>query len=881
MVTVLSPAHPLALPAGASPDDVFEAFERYAADRGLTLYDHQTEAALAIVGGEHVVLATPTGSGKSLVAVAAHAAALARGARTYYTAPVKALVSEKFFDLAAVFGAANVGMITGDVSINSSAPIICCTAEILASQTLRGQLTTGSGTGENDADIVVVADEFHFYADPQRGAAWQIPLLDLPGAQFVLMSATLGDTSAITADLERRTGRSAQVITHTERPVPLTFTYSTEPLTELVAELLTTHRAPVYIVHFTQAAALERAQALTSIQVTTKEQRKAIADALAGERFAGGFGQTLSRLLRLGIGVHHAGMLPRYRRLVERLVQAGHLRVVCGTDTLGVGVNMPIRTVLLTSLVKFDGERQRHLSAREFHQIAGRAGRAGFDTVGDVVVQAPDHVIENAKALAKAGDDERKRRKIVRKRAPDGQVNWTDKTFERLRDSEPEPLIPRFTVTHAMVLAALERPGDPVARLARLLTTTHDAIRRDPATGEDRPAHAANPHLRRAVAIYRSLRQAGLIEHIPRQRTQPGEPTVRLVAEMPDDFALNSPLAPFALAAFDLLDPEAEPFSQSLDALSIVEAVTPGPRPLLMAQQHAARGEAVAAMKADGLEYEERMELLEDVTYPRPLAELLGAAWTSYAAANPWASDQELQPKSIVREMVETGMTFSELVSRYSVQRSEGVVLRYLTDVYRSLRQVLPDALRTPEAEDVITWLGEVVRQVDSSLLDEWEALAGAATDAADGLTDEEVDRAERRFGDSEAPPPFSANARAVRVAARGAAFRRVELLAREDYAALGGLDAAAGWDAQRWRAAFDPYWDEYDDVGTSGAARSSSLVLLTETGRTWRLEQILDDPHGDRDWRLVLEIDLHASDAAIELVVRPIALAPASGANA
>ena len=871
---MLSPAHPLALAAGTSPDDAFEAFEHYADGRGLTLYDHQTEAALAIVGGEHVVLATPTGSGKSLVAIAAHAAALARGARTFYTAPVKALVSEKFFDLASVFGAANVGMITGDVSINPTAPIICCTAEILASQTLRGQLAApGTATeGENDADVVVVADEFHFYADPQRGAAWQIPLLDLPGAQFVLMSATLGDMTGIVADLERRTGRSAQVITHTERPVPLSFTYSLEPLTELVTELLTTHRAPVYLVHFTQAAALERAQALTSVAVTTKEQRKAIADALAGERFAGGFGSTLSRLLRLGIGVHHAGMLPRYRRLVERLVQAGHLRVVCGTDTLGVGVNMPIRTVVLTSLVKFDGERQRHLSAREFHQIAGRAGRAGFDTVGDVVVQAPEHVIENAKALAKAGDDERKRRKIVRKKAPDGQVNWTDKTYLRLRDSDPEPLTSRFTVTHAMVLAALERPGDPVARLARLLTSTHDSLPRD-----GRPGHVANPHLRRAVAIYRSLRQAGLIEHTPRSHTAPGEPTVRLVAAMPDDFALNSPLAPFALAAFELLDPEAESFTRALDALSVVEAVTPGPRPLLMAQQHAARGEAVAAMKAEGLEYDERMELLDEVTYPRPLAEPLEAAWTVYARANPWAAEQELQPKSIVREMVETGMTFSELVSRYAVQRSEGLVLRYLTDVYRTLRQVLPDSLRTPETEDVVTWLGEVVRQVDSSLLDEWEALAGAAEDATDGLTDEEVERAERRFGDAETPPPFSVNTRAVRVAARGAAFRRVELLAREDYAALGELDAAAGWDADRWREVFDAYWEEYDDVGPSGAARSPGLLDIEETGRTWRLTQILDDPAGDRDWRLVLEIDLDASDEAGELVLHPLSLGPAA----
>lgn len=861
----VSDAHPLALPAGTAPEEAYEAFETYAIGRGLDLYPHQEEAALALAGGDHVVLATPTGSGKSMVAIAAHAVALARGARTYYTAPVKALVSEKFFDLAAVFGAANVGMVTGDVAINGDAPIICCTAEILAAQVLRGQLGATEASTENDADLVIVADEFHFYADPQRGVSWQIPLLDLPGAQFLLMSATLGDMSGIIEDLERRTGRTTSTVTHTERPVPLVFEYSLEPMTEIIEQLLHSGRTPAYLVHFTQAAAMERAQSLTSVQVTSKPERAAIAEALAGERFGKGFGVTLSRLLRLGIGVHHAGMLPRYRRLVERLVQAGLLKVVCGTDTLGVGVNMPIRTVVFTALTKFDGVRQRHLSAREFHQIAGRAGRAGFDTVGDVLVQAPEHVIENAKALAKAGDDERKRKKIVRKKAPEGQVNWTDKTFERLRDADPEPLTSQFEVSHQMILGLLARPGDPVERGYRLLTENHE------------PPRPANPHVRRAVGIYRSLRAADIVEHTPRQYALEGHPTVELLADVPDDFALNAPLSPFALAALELLDVEAEPFSLALDVISVVEAITPGPRPILMGQEREARGDAIGAMKAEGMEYEERMEALEEISYPKPLEELLSAAMYTYARANPWVYGSELQPKSIVREMIETGATFSELVSRYQAMRSEGVVLRYLTEVFRTLRQILPEHLRTEEMEDMVAWLGEVIRQVDSSLLSEWESLTGAQADAADGFTDEELEEAERRFGDSERAAPFSANVRAVRLAARTAAFGRVELLARRDYQALGRLDAEAGWDPPRWHGAFAPYFEEYDDVGTAGPARSPALWETVEHGRSWLVTQILDDPEGDRDWRLVLEVDLDASDAAGELVVRPISLGPAS----
>jgi len=360
------------VPSGPGADAVYDAFAGWAEEQGFQLYPHQDEAAMELAAGSNVILATPTGSGKSLVAVAAHFAALADGRRTYYTAPVKALVSEKFFALCATFGAENVGMLTGDASVNPGAPIVCCTAEILANIALR--------EGEH-ADVgQVVMDEFHFYAEPQRGWAWQVPLLTLPQAQFLLMSATLGDISAIRDDLTRRTGRETALIDSAERPVPLIFSWSMEPLHELVEELASTDRAPIYVVHFTQASALERAQSLSSAKLCTREERRAIADAIGAFRFTAGFGKTLSALVRNGIGVHHAGMLPRYRRLVEQLAQTGLLKVICGTDTLGVGINVPIRTVVFTGLAKFDGSRQRLLKAREFHQIAGRAGRAGFDT---------------------------------------------------------------------------------------------------------------------------------------------------------------------------------------------------------------------------------------------------------------------------------------------------------------------------------------------------------------------------------------------------------------------------------------------------------------------------------------------------------------------
>src|SRR3954465_306320 len=607
---------------GGDPDELFARFSAWADAGGTTLYPAQEEALIELVSGANVVLATPTGSGKSLVATGAQYAALAAGRRSYYTAPIKALVSEKFFALCGVFGAANVGMLTGDASVNHDAPIIACTAEVLANIALR------EGA---EADIgLVVMDEFHFYGDPDRGWAWQVPLLELPKAQFLLMSATLGDVPFLREDLPRRTGRPTALVANAERPVPLHHYYATTPMHETIQELLDTRQAPVYVVHFTQASALERAQALMSVNVCTKEEKAAIGEMIGGFRFTSAFGTTLSRLVRHGIGVHHAGMLPKYRRLVEQLAQAGLLKVICGTDTLGVGINVPIRTVVFSALSKYDGSRTRHLTVREFHQIAGRAGRAGYDTAGTVVVQAPDHEVENLKQFAKVADDPKKRRKLVRKKAPEGMVPWSKTTMERLIAAEPERLTSHFQVSTMMILDVVARPGDPVAAMRHLLTDNH----------EPRPRQLRLT--REAVAIARSLLQAGVLVRL--DEPEPDGRRHRLTVDLPPDFALNQPLSTFALAAIELLDPDSETYA--LDVVSVIEATLDDPRQVLAAQLNKAKGEAVARMKAEGIEYEERMELLEEISYPQPLAELLEHALEVYTRSNPWAADAQLSPKS-------------------------------------------------------------------------------------------------------------------------------------------------------------------------------------------------------------------------------------------
>ncbi|MEU4112197.1 DUF3516 domain-containing protein [Streptomyces sp. NPDC027717] len=824
------------LPRTADPDALYESFESWAQERGLTLYPHQEEALIEVVSGANVIVSTPTGSGKSMIAAGAHFAALARDEVTFYTAPIKALVSEKFFELCKIFGTENVGMLTGDASVNADAPVICCTAEVLASIALRDG---------KDADIgQVVMDEFHFYAEGDRGWAWQIPLLELPQAQFILMSATLGDVSFFEKDLARRTGRPTAVVRSATRPVPLSYEYRLTPLTETLTELLETRQAPVYIVHFTQAQAVERAQALMSINMCTREEKDRIAELIGNFRFTTKFGQNLSRYVRHGIGVHHAGMLPKYRRLVEKLAQAGLLKVICGTDTLGVGVNVPIRTVLFTALTKYDGNRVRTLRAREFHQIAGRAGRAGFDTAGLVVAQAPEHVIENEKALAKAGDDAKKRRKVVRKKAPEGFVGWTESTFEKLIASDPEPLTSRFRVTHTMLLSVIARPGNAFEAMRHLLEDNHE------------PRKQQLRHIRRAIAIYRSLLDGGIVEKLDKPDAE-GR-IVRLTVDLQQDFALNQPLSTFALAAFELLDPESP--SYALDMVSVVESTLDDPRQILAAQQNKARGEAVALMKADGVEYEERMERLQDITYPKPMEELLFHAYDTYRKSHPWVGDHPLSPKSVVRDMYERALSFTELVSLYELARTEGIVLRYLAGAYKTLDHTIPDDLKSEDLQDLIEWLGEMVRQVDSSLLDEWEQLANP-----------EVMTAEEAQEKADEVKPVTTNARAFRVLVRNALFRRVELAALDQVDQLGEMDADSGWDADAWGEAMDKYWDEYEDLGTGPDARGPKLLVIEEQPQNalWRVRQIFDDPNGDHDWGISAEVDLAASDAEGRAVIR------------
>ena len=820
-------------------DDIYERFFDWAIDvKGIEPWPHQEEAIMDILAGDHVILNTPTGSGKSLVALGMHFAALCTGRRSYYTAPIKALVSEKFFDLIEVFGRENVGMITGDSHINADAPIICCTAEILANQALR--------EGEH-ADVGLVAmDEFHYFGDPERGWAWQVPLLTLPQTQFLLMSATLGNVDAIANKLsELNDTPDVDVIANAPRPVPLNYEYTLDPLERTVELAYKDGSTPIYVVHFSQDAALETAQALASTGVSSKEQRNAIAEAIKGVKFTTAFGKILQRLLRTGIGVHHAGMLPRYRRLVEQLAQQGLLSVICGTDTLGVGINVPIHCVVLTALTKYDGNKMRKLKAREFHQIAGRAGRMGFDTEGLVIAEAPEFEIENQKAIAKAGGDPKKLKKIKRKKAPEGFVNWNQNTFDKLIDAEPETLVPHLKITHSMVLNEVEQGGDARERIDRLIDDSAQT-----------PDQKERLH-QRADEIFQTLFDTEVIEA---ERRSDGSLDYLMTLDMPDDFALDQPLSPFLLAALELLDPESETYA--LDVISMVEATLEDPRQVLRAQERAAKDKAMADMKADGLDYDERMDRLAEITYPKPLEDLLDAAFTKYRHDVPWANDYWLSPKSVVRDMVETASDFTGYIARYNIARSEGTLLRYLSDAYRSLARTVPVEKRDERLKDIIAWLRVLVRSIDSSLVDEWENA---------GNTSDEASQAAASLAAPGSGNDVVEDRRGLTVLVRNAMFRRVQLMDLDRPEELGALDKDWGYGVHEWEDALDDYYDEHEYVNVDAEARSPKLFMLDDTHErdehTWKVRQIIDDSDGDHDWAITGVVDLDATQNGGEVV--------------
>jgi len=810
-------------------DAILGLFVGYVSGLGLTLFPAQEEAILELLGRKHVILNTPTGSGKSLVALALHFQALAEGRVSYYTAPTKALVNEKFFDLCDRFGPAEVGLLTGDASVNRDAAVVCCTQEILANMALR----------DDDVPVdYVVMDEFHYYGDKERGTAWQIPLVSMRDSVFLLMSATLGETSEIEKRLADFTDRDVATVRGTERPVPLELEYREAMLHETIESLVATGGAPIYLVNFTQRDCAEVAQNLMSIDVCSKEEKRAIAAELEGVRFDTPYGREFQRFVRHGIGVHHAGLLPKYRRVVERLAQRGLVKVVSGTDTLGVGVNIPIRTVVMSRLYKFDGERVGLLTAREFHQISGRAGRKGFDDLGRVVVLAPEWVVENKRIEAKAVANPHLRKKLVKQKPPPRAVAWDEQTFRRLRDALPEALEPRFDVTHGMIVNLLHgaggRAGGGYGRLVDLIARSH---------GTDK---AKQRRLKRAASLFRSLRRAGIVSLV---RNEDGVGARAVVSDaLQRDFSLHHSLSLYLVATMEFIDRGSEIYA--LDALSLVEAILEDPRAVLERQTGRIKDELIGRLKAEGVEYEERMERLRAVEHPQPLKELIEETFTAFAAVHPWVGGESVRPKSVAREMFEGYVAFNDYVNLYGLQRSEGVLLRYLSQVYKTAVQTVPPSFWNEPFEDALAYLHGLVRRVDASLVEEWQLLVDAP-----------VEPGARDAAGPVRPPSIADDPRALKARIRNELHTLVAALARRDFEAAAELvrpDAESPWTKERLEEAMAPYFAAHAAIDLTPRARQTANTAIREAEhRLWEIHHKILDPEGDEDWGIEATIDL------------------------
>jgi len=678
-------------------------------------------------------------------------------------------------------------------------------------------------------------DEFHYYGDEERGVAWQIPLIAMRDSVFLLMSATLGDTAEIARRLSEFTDRKVSVITNAQRPVPLAFEYRESHTHETVESLVQEGNAPVYLVNFTQRDCAEQAQNLMSINVTSKDEKKEIARQLEDVRFDTPYGKEFSRFIRHGIGVHHAGLLPRYRRVVEKLAQQGLVKVISGTDTLGVGVNIPIRTVVIRQLYKFNGEKQVIVSAREFHQIAGRAGRKGFDDRGLVVVQAPEWVVENRRIEAKLAANPHLKNKLRKKSPPPRALPWDEQTFVRLRNAEPEALEPRFTVTHGMMVNLLQSAsenGGGYRRLIQLIGRSHgtDADKRE--------------RRRRAAKLMHSLRRADIVRV---ERTPAGNAFV-VSDRLQKDFSLNHALSLYLVQTIPLLEQDE---THGLKMLTLVESILENPRPVLLRQVDLAKDELVAELKAEGVPYEERMEKLEKVTWPKPELEFIEESFAAFCMSHPWVDGEDIHPKNVAREMYERCFDFNLYVQHLGIARSEGVLLRYLSQVYKAAVQNVPRDLWTPEFEDILAFFHGIVRRVDATLIEEWTLLMEGPSA---GETESPVAAPTRRPSVLDDPRSFKARV-------RDEMHALLQALARKDFEQAALLLHADGDHAvtpDELDALMAPFFADHDAVDLTPLARAAhNTVMREDTHGHWTVFQKVIAKDGSDDFGIECVVDL------------------------
>jgi hypothetical protein len=511
--------------------------------------------------------------------------------------------------------------------------------------------------------------------------------------------------------------------------------------------------------------------------------------------------------------------------------------------------------VLFTQLCKYDGSGTKTLAVRDFKQICGRAGRRGYDSIGYVIAQAPEHVIENLRLEQKASKSGKK--SFVKRKPPEkGYVAWDEKTFRKLLDSPPEKLVSSFTVHHGMLLNVLGRQDeDGCAALKKIIADSHE------------PPAKRKALKRRAFQLFRGLVEGHILRIVP-PAERAGPAKVALNVELQEDFSMNQALGLYLIDAVPQLDRESPDYA--LNVISLVEAILENPEVVLRKQVDALKGELIGRLKNEGVEYEERMARLEEVEWPKPGKDFIYDTFNAFVAGRPWMAEGNVRPKSIAREMFENWQSFEDYVKTYGLERSEAVLLRHLSEVYKVLSQTVPPAAKTEELVEAEQFLEDILRSVDSSLLDEWEKLRNP-----DYVPEKEKPVAERRA------VAFTRNRAAFTRALRNAIFDLVKALAHDQAdAVLGQIEpadsAGAAWTRDRVFALLDAYHEEHERIRLDPEARSIKHTHLdTDEPRRWTVHQTLVDPEELNDWTLRLTVDLDRSDAEARPVLTLEAIEP------
>ncbi len=668
-------------------------YEKFLWGRGIEPYPVQEQAIRHIVAGTSVLVTVPTGTGKTLMAKAALQAAVMRGERAIYTTPLRALTEEKYRELCADFGDENVGFATGDYKVNREAPIQVEVAEILWNRVVGDKSVCPAE--------VVVMDEGHYFNDPERGYVWEQSIIGLdPRSQLVILSATVGrpDRFCQWASLTRRV--PMELVESRERKVPLVHDFREEPLIDTVRELAHKGDVPAIVFVFGREQCFEVARLLKSCRRFTTDEEKAKVEALCDEALLpGGVANELRPLFSHGIGIHHAGILPRYKQLVEQLALERLIKFVVSTETIAAGINLPARTVVFPSLRKFIKNEPRMVTAAEYHQMAGRAGRPQFDDRGLAITLAPEEIVSELKkelrdAAKRPAYDEGKVRKSVYNKARSeaqrkGDIIWTPESHAELVRGEPAELRSKTKITTEQVLAiglpdlattALPGAGfvapkktELAERMAEAEASLPPSMRLDIVTMidnlllEDRERRGLHKTLAQLVDNLRA------IEVIDQHGTQVAGMMIRQLQGMDGLFIW------YALYNHDLDYVELRQLVEFLVDHDIIQ------RQLDRKEEDKKREWVKARLRE--LRLENPQLTWDDVVaewereHPRPLTKV-EEVFQAFSAAVP---HPELhggkKPKNVWATMEDSGMSFLEFVAAEGLQHEEGNLFSYLVRV--------------------------------------------------------------------------------------------------------------------------------------------------------------------------------------------------------